>query len=211
MNKKSIVLFDIDYTLFDAEKFKKKIFLETVKAVGHKKTNDVEDKIRDLYAASRRINGFFNQRLFVRDLVSEFNLITSPSQLGKLIFKESTFRGNMYKETKQVLNLLSRNKLLRIGIFSTGYDRFQRKKIKEIEDFLHKEHIYIFVFKDRELSNIIKRYKTHSLYLIDDHLGILYMAKRVKKKVFTIWVKRGRFAENQKNIPGFEPDAEVEN
>ena len=117
----------------------------------------------------------------------------------------------MYKETKQVLNLLSRNKLLRIGIFSTGYDRFQRKKIKEIEDFLHKEHIYIFVFKDRELSNIIKRYKTHSLYLIDDHLGILYMAKRVKKKVFTIWVKRGRFAENQKNIPKFEPDAVIEN
>ena len=29
--------------------------------------------------------------------------------------------------------------------------------------------------------------------------------------VFTIWVKRGFYAENQKNIPGFKPDAEIKN
>lgn len=209
MNKKPIVLFDIDNTLFDAEKFRRKIFQETIKATEHKSPYGLEKKIQDVYVASRRATGFFNPKLFIKDLIKELKIKTGSSVLEKLIFKEDIFLGNLYKETKQVLDLLSKNRLLTIGVFSTGHDSFQRKKIKEIQDLFHKEHIHIFIFKEKELQNIIKRYKEYRLYLIDDFLEILHRAKKLNKNVFTIWMKRGRFAKRQEPIPSFAPDATI--
>ena len=208
---KKIVLFDIDYTLFDVDKFKQKMLEEIIKSIGHKNTKNIEKKLQDIYIASRRSTGYFNPKVFIRDLLGELNINTDPKVLAKSIFKDTLFLGNLYKETKDVLGILSKNKLLRIGIFSGGEDDFQRNKIKEIEDFLHKEHIHIYFLKEKELSSIIERYKKYKLYLVDDRLDILNMAKNLNEDTSTIWIKRGRFAKQQKEIPGFAPDATITN
>ena len=206
---KKIVLFDIDYTLFDADKFRQKMLKEIIKTIGYENRKNIEKKLQDIYIASRRATGYFNPKVFIVDLLRELNVKTDAKVLAKSIFKDTLFLGNLYRETKQILDILSKNKLLRIGIFSAGEDDFQRNKIKEIEDFLHKEHMHIFILKEKELPLILKKYKKYKLYLVDDRWDILNIAKNLNEKVFTIWIKIGRFAKQQKEIPGFAPDATI--
>ena len=77
--------------------------------------------------------------------------------------------------------------------------------------FFKEENVHIFDNKDANLIKIIDKYKGLKIFIIDDKLEILYSAKMYMDQLFTIWVKRGWYAENQKAIPDFIPDAEVEN
>ncbi len=146
-NKKPIVLFDIDYTLFDTAFFKQSELSE------HK----------------------------------------------------------VYAEVIQVLDGL--NNFATLGIFSKGEVQFQKAKLEKtgMIKFFKEKNIHIFDDKDINLIRIIDKYKNYKLFLVDDKLEILYLAKKYMKQVFTIWVKRGWYAENQKAIPGFTPDAKVDN
>lgn len=147
MNKKPIVLFDIDYTLFDTAFFKQ--------------------------------SGLSEHRI--------------------------------YKEVMQVLESLS--KIAMLGIFSKGENEFQKTKLKKtgMIKFFEENNIHIFDDKDVNLIGVLEKYKDSKIFLVDDKLGILYSAKKHTLQVFTIWVKRGPFAEIQKPIKGFSPDAEIKN
>ena len=147
MNKKPVVLFDIDYTLFDTKLFKKV------------------------------------------DLT----------------------RHEIYEEVKDVLEKLSKIALL--GIFSEGDLEFQRKKLDqtEIVDYFEKDNTHIVLNKLTEIRKVLQKYTDRETFFVDDKLNVLFDAKKIFPKVVTIWVKRGWYAENQKDIPAFEPDAVVAN
>lgn len=147
MNKKPIVLFDIDYTLFDTEHFKKS-FLTKHRA---------------------------------------------------------------YEEVRDVLEKL--NKIAVLGIFSEGDLEFQRTKLKKtaINYYFDEDNTHIVLSKLSELKRILKQYEDRITFFVDDKLSILHDAKKMLPGVVAVWVKRGIYAENQKEIPGFKPDAEVDN
>jgi FMN phosphatase YigB (HAD superfamily) len=147
MNKKPIVLFDIDYTLFDTKLFKK-------------------------------------------------------SDLTK---------HKIYEEVRDVLEKLSKIALL--GIFSEGDLEFQRKKLNqtEIADYFEKDNTHIVLNKLTGVRKVLQKYANRKTFFVDDKLSILFDAKKIFPNVVTIWVKRGIYAENQKDISGFRPDAEVDN
>lgn len=147
MNKKPVVLFDIDYTLFDTDYFK----------------------------------------------------------------KSSLIKHKIYEEVRDVLEKLS--KIAVLGIFSEGDLEFQRKKLNQTEiiDYFEKESVHIVLNKLSEFKNVLKKYEKRITFFVDDKLSILHDAKKIFPRVFTIWVKRGVYAENQEEILGFEPDAEVNN
>jgi len=117
----------------------------------------------------------------------------------------------IYEEVVKVLDALST--FATLGIFSKGETQFQKTKLEKTGILKHfrEENINIFIDKDVNLIQVIEKYKDSRIFFVDDKLEILYSAKKHAKQVFTIWVKRGWYAENQKGIPGFKPDAEVEN
>jgi FMN phosphatase YigB (HAD superfamily) len=145
MNSKPIVLFDIDYTLFDTEYFK----------------------------------------------------------------KSSLTKHKIYEEVKGVLERLS--KIAILGIFSEGDLEFQRKKLNmtAIEGYFEKDNTHIVLNKLSEFKRVLKKYEDRITFFVDDKLSILSDVKKIFPKIVAIWVKRGIYAENQKEIPGFKPDAEV--
>lgn len=147
MNKKPIVLFDIDYTLFDTRKFK-------------------DSKLQDY---------------------------------------------SIYGEVMGVLDELSN--LADLGIFSKGEIEFQKTKLKKtgMIKFFQEHNIHVFDDKDASLIDILDKYRKSKLFLVDDKLETLYSAKKHMPQVITVWVKRGPYAQNQKEIVGFKPDAQVEN
>ena len=123
--------------------------------------------------------------------------------------KSGLLKHKIYEEVMQVLDSL--NKIGVLGIFSKGEVEFQKNKLEKtgMTKFFEDNNIHIFSDKDANLIDVLGKYKDSELFLVDDKLGVLYSAKKHIDRVFTIWVKRGPFAQNQKPIPGFKPDAEV--
>ncbi|MDZ4227656.1 MAG: hypothetical protein U1E54_00245, partial [Candidatus Levybacteria bacterium] len=147
MNNKPMVLFDIDYTLFDTDKFKE-------------------------------------------------------SQLQSY---------SIYKEVMEMLTELSG--MVDMGIFSTGEIEFQKSKLVKtgMMQFFKEHHIHIFSNKDENLIGVLEKYRNSQVFLIDDKLSVLHLAKKHAQDIFTIWVKRGPYALVQEEISGFKPSFVVEN
>ena len=125
-------------------------------------------------------------------------------------FKDSKLREyGIYDEIMEALTQLS--SLANLGIFSKGESEFQKTKLEKtgMIKFFKENNIHIFDDKDANLISVLEKYKTSRIFLVDDKLPLLYSAKKYMPKVFAIWVRRGLYAQDQKEIPGFKPDAEV--
>ena len=62
------------------------------------------------------------------------------------------------------------------------------------------------------IKNILNRYEDKgNLYIIEDRLDVLLMAKNCNPKIFTIWMKRGRYVEKQRFPVKYTPDAAIHN
>jgi FMN phosphatase YigB (HAD superfamily) len=129
------------------------------------------------------------------------------------VYKESQLvTYSVYEEVLPTLTTLA--DIAHVGIFSEGDLGLQQKKLRKtnIEEFFIKEHIYIVEKKHKAVEKILERYRDlGKLYLVDDKLPILYIAKKFMPTVTTIWVKRGVYALNQDPIIDFSPDAVVDN
>lgn len=124
------------------------------------------------------------------------------------LFKETNFtKYSLYEEVPSVLEILSKN--LELGIFSQGDRDMQNLKLKEtkIDRFFQKEYIYIESEKEEKIKTIVNKYKNTQLFVADDKLNMLSLIKKEDSGIFTIWIKRGVYAQNQKPIPYFTPDA----
>ncbi len=207
MKKQKIILFDIDYTLFDVAKFRKKIFKSIIGFVGKNKIDKIDKILEDIYYASRERIGYFKMDGFLEDVNRKFKINVALEN----ILKDEIFSDNLYEETKEVLESIAKDPSIKIGIFSGGESGFQLKKIEQIENFFNKDHVHIIKYKHLNILKIIQKYKNFKIYLIDDILDILYNAKKIDKNMTTVWIKRGRFAENAKLIKGFKPDFEIRN
>lgn len=128
------------------------------------------------------------------------------------VFKETQLKKHsVYDEVHSVLENLS--KVAELGIFSEGETDFQKTKLNktDIKKYFKEKYVHIALNKKDEIRNIMDKYSNKQLFLVDDKLTILYELKRVLPSIFTIWVKRGIYAKNQKNIKGFKPDYEIKN
>lgn len=128
------------------------------------------------------------------------------------VFKETQLKKHsVYDEVHDILKKLS--KISKLVIFSEGGIDFQKTKLDktDIKRYFNEHDIHIFKSKTDGLQLVIKKYSHGQIFFVDDKLSILFDAKKMLPEIFTIWVKRGIYAENQKPIPGFKPDTEVEN
>jgi FMN phosphatase YigB (HAD superfamily) len=127
-------------------------------------------------------------------------------------FKESALTNfSLYDEVLPVLEKLK--DVAALGIFSKGDIEFQNIKLKQtgISDFFNQEDVHIFEDKDVNLDKVIEKYKAYKIFLVDDKLSVLCQAKTHNPAIFSVWVKRGPFAERQEPIKDFYPDATIEN
>ena len=140
-NKKKLVLFDIDYTLFNTASFKK----------------------------------------------SDLSLF------------------ELYQEVIVALDNIG--KIAELGIFSEGKNYLQRKKLNRTGILQHftEDKIHIVDSKEDFIEGIIKSYKDFKIFLVDDKIDVLMQAKKYDSSVYTIWVKRGPYAEGIE-LKDFHPD-----
>ena len=117
----------------------------------------------------------------------------------------------VYEEVHEVLEALK--DVADLGIFSQGELAWQKRKLVEtnIERYFLERHVHIVLSKEAEIEKIMKKYLDKGrLYIVDDRLPMLELAKKHHPEVFTIWIKRGKFAEEQEPID-FQADKTILN
>lgn len=122
-------------------------------------------------------------------------------------FKESNLtKFSLYDEIGLLLEKLSKTATL--AIFSKGETDFQINKLKKtgIDKYFTKDFIDIVEDKTYEFERVIDKYKNYEIYLIDDRISNLEIAKRHRSDIKTIWVERGPFAIKDTN---FVPDKSI--
>jgi len=128
------------------------------------------------------------------------------------LIHSSFFVYELYKEVITALSELST--IATLGVFSQVEVAFQTKKMHEtnIEQYFSEDHIHIMEFKLEMMHEILAKYHDQGeIFVVDDRLENLHMAKKSAPYVFTIWMKRGRYADIQEQKADFTPDAIVEN
>jgi hypothetical protein len=118
---------------------------------------------------------------------------------------------SLYDEVLHVLEALKDKADL--GIFSEGEIALQKSKLSQtnIERYFLAEHVNIVAKKVDAIGKLAKKYKSAGkIFLIEDRLPILPLVKKNFPSLFTIWIKRGRYAPFQEPIDGFSPDAQVD-
>lgn len=123
------------------------------------------------------------------------------------IFKQSNLETfGVYEEVAETL--INLQKFAKLGIFSEGKLYFQKSKLINTKIYKHfeREHTHIVGNKSEVILELLKKYCDDMLFLVDDKLEVLHKAKTIDPLIFTIWVKRGIYAKNQKPIPDFHPD-----
>src|SRR5260221_11374444 len=141
MNKK-IVLFDIDYTLFDTTSYKKNVANQLSKVFSQLDPQKVYDMIDGVYYDVRSF-GSFDPSLFADIFIQKFPEIASKEIVENIWWQKDLLVSALYPETIPVLETLSKDGNLILGIFSSGKTEFQLAKISHFEDFFHKENIHI--------------------------------------------------------------------
>ena len=159
-----IILFDIDRTLLDTEKFTNKIHELNISTL-QLSLEAYQDKL------SKYINTIPSRYHFdYLDLVAK---IAPTQDLEKKLLHQFNTQKSLYPsfpEIHETLTALS-NLDYTIGIYSEGSPRFQHQKLKmlNISNFIDPKHIYIT--QDKRTPNYIK--SIPSSYIVDDNPDVI--------------------------------------
>lgn len=212
MKKRTIILFDIDYTLFDAQLYRKLMFDIITDVIAYEEREKFLQTLEAVYFSHRKKTGYFDIEFMLEELGRELSItINRERVLDAILADEASFQQALFTETIDVMETLSQQKDLRIGVFSSGKKEHQLSKLKKFIHVFQEEHIHIFMLKDKEIPAIMEKYQNDIVYLVDDVLSILYNAKKHHPNLTAIWMKRGRLAAQQEPIKDFTPDYTVEN
>ncbi len=207
MKKQKVVLFDIDFTLFDAMCYRD-TFTEGIRqAIGYT-GDDFFTLANEAYLNSRKKLPYFDPKDFIFELSQSVPIGVPHEQLEKIIFDEKVFQQCLYPDVQEALKQLAAQKDIILGIFSAGKIDIQRPKITVIESLLHTEHIHIYEFKKtKALNDLMQTYKDDKVYMIDDMPEILYEAKKLHHDITTILIKRKNRVRNDQVVANFHPDS----
>lgn len=207
---KPIVLFDIDYTLFDVGHFDKNFHNYLSDLLGKDKNSVTKTSVKIIVKLIKE-EGFLDVDKYLKILLAFFRKEKYVKEVEEFLFGGEFFKKGFYPDVAITLNSLK--SLVRLGIFSTGDLKLQESKIKQSGfDHLFEEGLkYIKTNKVGFIPEFQKKHLNDKIFLIEDKLTVLYEMKKQIPDLFAIWIKRGKYAQNQKEIPGFKPDAEVEN
>src|SRR5690348_16490032 len=129
---KKIVLFDIDYTLFDTTAYKKGVSKELAKLFHQLDPQKVYDIIDGVYYDVRSF-GSFDPRLFADIFIEKYPEVSSKDVIEHVWWEKKLLIDSLYPEVLSVLQELSKQDNIALGIFSSGKTEFQLAKISHLE------------------------------------------------------------------------------
>jgi len=206
---RTTILFDIDHTLFDSDKYRDICF----RVLGEKlNQRDLElfmalaereyKKIRSL--------GTFKPGEFATQILTQLGISGDSDKLSEIFFDEQYIDEACYPDVSGVVESLSNKPLTTLGILSFGPDALQRKKIQSIIHMLHSDAIYINeVDKTEDIPTILRKHADEQVYIIDDVLSVLQRFKSFDSSVITVLIERDTDKPGEESKGLFNPDFKI--
>ncbi len=208
-NSNTIVLFDIDHTLFDTASYQQACYQKIFSLINFSDKDAFFAACNVIYKEQRTHGSFFRKE-FIDSLCERLGLTADKEKLVEVFADESILDGSVYPDADEVITSLTDRKIL-IGIFSAGPHGLQRAKIKSLLNHFSEEHIYIHeIDKKQNIPLIVDTYKDYRVFAIDDLVDVLYSLKSESKNIMTILIKREDWHNRAKIAPSdFRSDFEI--
>lgn len=198
MNKKGILLFDIDRTIFDTDRMNSVIDENVLRVLD---TTDLEKvkKTNDIYKKTLSDSRKYVPDDYLKLLCKRFKFEDLGSLLDIYYAKEFAYiyEESVFPETLEIFEKLI--PFFRIGVFSEGTEKFQNNKFKSmnLDKYISKDLVFIFDNKNNDtvLSKIPKEAivvddkESVCDYLTDNEIEAIWLNKkddRVSDKFKTI-------------------------
>lgn len=165
--KDQIILFDIDYTIFNTNKYKKNTS-EYICAYFHISIEDMKQFDKEYRSKIYNPAGV-NMKDYTEKMAEKFSL--SSKQLYELLIETvEIFSETLYPDVLPTLSYLSQHYML--GVFSQGHLPFQKNKLikTSIIHMFDKKHTYIHT--DKTHINHLQKLPKNSI-VIDDKVSVV--------------------------------------
>lgn len=201
--RNSIILFDIDHTLFNTEKYKEQAFANVSKVFPKISEQEVRKIEEDVYIKMREV-GVFHPVRFAKSLISRLRKKEKLHGIVAILEDKNLIESCMYADVREVLESLQREGF-RLGIFSSGDTQLQRKKINELRHFFSQVDVHIYPLKDIEIPHILSQYNAMQVIVVDDILRVLEEVDRENKDVVKVWINRRKQIYQNGDANHFKP------
>lgn len=177
------ILFDIDRTIFDTNKFIELIRFDLMNLLSC--DNRIAKKIEDDYLREISRESFFSPYKYSKYLSLKFNISTSVF-FKKLFLKKEQYAESLFSDTLSTFNHL-KMKNIALGIFSEGNLSFQKLKIESsgVSNFFSFDKIFIF---NNKLSSTSLSKLPQDVLIVDDKLSVA--EKLLKRGYKSVWINR---------------------
>lgn len=205
---KHLILFDIDYTLFDTDKFRDLTYPKLMQLLEQEDTPEYHTKVKEVEKSLIKKAGY-EPVAFAKELMEVLRIQPKHEEIEKLFYNEKLYKECLYPEVHEVLLSLSKNPDILLGIVSQGTVSFQERKIASIRHFFKEQFIYIALHKIGMTSDIASETKEFSLTVVDDSAPFLDALKKTVSTATTILVAKENRYEKRPTPEGFKPDYTV--
>lgn len=205
---KKIVLFDIDYTLFDTDSFRLILYEQLADKLGFSDIQEFYKLTIQAEEETKRQLGYYRRDIFLEILKRHAKHKVPFEELQELYQNQSLYTNTLYQDAREVLQKLTADNI-HINILSTGYKEFQMMKIASLNEFLPVDSLHIFENKLPHLSDVLSHYQGYNIYIVDDFIDILKEAKSIHPAVTTILITRQKKFEDNFGSRDFIPDYQV--
>lgn len=217
MKKKTVVIFDIDFTVFNTAAFRRTLYKLLAQEMGYSDFQEFYTLAQKTEQKTKEQAGYFKPQIFLSLLQKKAKTKVTLIDLRKLFFNESLYIESLYEDAREVFQELVMRRDIAVIIFSTGEKEFQMRKVGELQRMLKEDQIHIFADKLLRLKDILLQYQDNHIYLVDDLPTVLYEAKKIDPTILTIWINHDKqvhekdFLDPYEEVDGFKADATVAN
>ena len=197
MINKTVLLLDIDETIFDTNRYKEELSSRLSVELGYQSPEEFFSLFKELLELTVVKRLYFDPVFFLEAAYATRKQDTTLERLDEIFWDKSLFENKLYPDVINTLESLSHKEDLVLGILSTGDRRHQGEKIGSIRHFFDESNINIFPDKIAVLEEILKKYETFRVVVIDDRTEILERIKLLNSSVKTILMCRGEKASDQ--------------
>ena len=186
-----IILFDIDQTLIDTDKFRN-AFTKTITAA--LKTSQAKHKsVANKYISNLNHSRDFNPDDYLDHLSRAFQI--NASKLRKLSFDQAHFyQKSLFPEVNSVLRDLSQKNTL--GIYSEGFVEFQIRKLNKAKIIKYFDKSHFYIFRNKLEPSVLKTIPKNAV-IVDNNINILKVLMK-RNYLRLIWINRKDKRRHQK-------------
>lgn len=207
MNKK-VILFDIDYTLFNTDKFRDLTYPSLMNLLEQEDLPQYHEKVRFI-EHTLISKGGYEPVTFANLLAETLELKPKREEIERIFYDIALYDACLYPEVKHVLKNLTKRDDVILGIISKGETSFQKRKISAIKTYFQSHNVHISLNKFDLISTVLQEYQKGALYVIDDSAPFLDSVKKANKSAVTVFVEKPNRYEKREKPADFVPDVAI--